>query len=92
MVRLNPADAAERGIRDGDVIRIFNSRGACLAGARLSDGVMPGIVHLPTGAWYDPLPDGSADPLCVHGNPNVPHARHRNVASLAGVQRDRSRW
>jgi biotin/methionine sulfoxide reductase len=46
---------------------VFNDRGACLAGARLSDGVRRGVIVLPTGAWFDPLPDGT----CAHGNPNV---------------------
>ena len=66
-LRLNPADAASRSIADGDVVRVFNERGACLAGAVLSEAVMPGVVELATGAWYDPAPDGT----CKHGNPNV---------------------
>jgi biotin/methionine sulfoxide reductase len=67
--RLNPADAAARGIADGDVVHIFNDRGGCLAGAVLTEDVRPGVVQLPTGAWYDPSPDEPA--LCVHGNPNA---------------------
>jgi biotin/methionine sulfoxide reductase len=71
VARINPIDAATREISDGDLIRLFNERGACLASARLSTDVMPGVVHLPTGAWYDPE-DGSADgAMCLHGNPNV---------------------
>ena len=71
VMHIHPEDAAARGIAEGDIVRLFNRRGACLAAARLSDGVRPGVVQLPTGAWYDP-DDASADnPLCVHGNPNV---------------------
>jgi len=77
-VTLHPADAADRGIADGDVVRLFNDRGACLAGARLSDGVRRGVVVLPTGAWFDPLPDGT----CAHGNPNV-LTRDRGTSALA---------
>lgn len=69
--RLNPDDAAARGIRDGDIIRIFNSRGACLAGAVLSDGVMPGVVNLSTGAWFDPIDHEADHAECRHGNPNM---------------------
>ena len=36
-ITINPADAVSRGIRDGDVVRVHNSRGACLAGAIVSD-------------------------------------------------------
>jgi biotin/methionine sulfoxide reductase len=70
-VRIHPADAAARGIADGDVVRVFNHRGACLAGAVISDVVRPGVVQLSTGAWYDPVDPAADDPLCVHGNPNV---------------------
>ncbi|PZW50483.1 biotin/methionine sulfoxide reductase [Humitalea rosea] len=66
-VLLHPADAAARGITDGMLVRVFNTRGACLAGAVLSDAMMPGVVQLATGAWFDPGPDG----LELHGNANV---------------------
>ena len=70
-LRIHPQDAAERGIRDGDIVRVFNDRGACLAGAVLSEALRPGVAQLSTGAWYDPE-DAAADlPICVHGNPNV---------------------
>ena len=35
------------GIADGDVVRVFNDRGACLAGALLDDGILAGVVCLP---------------------------------------------
>jgi biotin/methionine sulfoxide reductase len=68
---MHPADAAARGIADGDVIRLFNARGACLAAVRLSDEVRQGVIQLATGAWYDPADPEEDKPLCVHGNPNV---------------------
>ncbi|WP_145962763.1 molybdopterin dinucleotide binding domain-containing protein [Mangrovicoccus ximenensis] len=68
--RLNPEDAAERGISEGDMVRVFNHRGACLSVARLGRDIRPGVISLPTGAWHDP--DLEGDPtLCRHGNPNV---------------------
>ena len=63
------ADKRE-AILDG-AARLFNERGACLAGVRLSDGIRPGVIQLPTGAWYDPVDPDEEMPLCVHGNPNV---------------------
>jgi biotin/methionine sulfoxide reductase len=66
---MNPADAQARGLRDGDLVRIFNDRGACLAGLAVDEAVRSGVAQLSTGAWYDPDP---ADPrFCRHGNPNV---------------------
>lgn len=32
---------------------------------------MPGVIQLPTGAWYDPQDPQAEKPLCRHGNPNV---------------------
>jgi len=68
---INPFDAQARGIGSGDLVRVFNDRGACLAGAVLSEDVNRGIVQLPVGAWYDPQEPGTVGSLCKHGNPNV---------------------
>ncbi|MBM2622112.1 hypothetical protein JIG36_42075 [Actinoplanes sp. LDG1-06] len=68
-VRMNPADAAARGIADGDVVRLHNDRGRVLAGAVLSDDCAPGVAQLSTGAWWDPSAPEVA--TCVHGNPNA---------------------
>jgi biotin/methionine sulfoxide reductase len=70
-VRIHPHDAAARGIGDGDIVRLYNDRGACLAGAVLSEALRPGVVQLSTGAWYDPEDPIADNPICVHGNPNV---------------------
>jgi biotin/methionine sulfoxide reductase len=69
-ITISPADAKARGIRDGDVVRVHNARGACLAGAVVSDTMSAGVVRLSCGAWYDPA-DDSDQALCLHGNPNV---------------------
>jgi biotin/methionine sulfoxide reductase len=70
-VRINPQDAAARGIGGGDIVRLYNDRGACLAAAVLSEALHPGVVQLSTGAWYDPEDPVADKPICVHGNPNV---------------------
>jgi biotin/methionine sulfoxide reductase len=66
-IRISAADAAHRHIRDGDVVRVFNARGACLAGAIVDDGVLPSVAVMATGAWLDQT-DGEPE---RHGNPNV---------------------
>jgi biotin/methionine sulfoxide reductase len=68
---MHPGDAAARNIADGDIVRISNARGACLAAVRVTDGIRQGVIQLPTGAWYDPADAREENPLCVHGNPNV---------------------
>jgi biotin/methionine sulfoxide reductase len=69
-IRMNPADAAARGLSAGDVVRVFNERGACLGGVVLTEGLRPGVVSMSTGAWWDPQ-ETEQGLLCVHGNPNV---------------------
>ena len=54
-IYLQATDAAARGIGTGDVVRVFNDRGQCLAGAVVTDGVLTGVVQMSTGAWYDPV-------------------------------------
>src|SRR5690606_37453307 len=70
-VWLHPEDAARRGIADGDVVRLFNDRGQVLAGAVITDAVMPGVVQLATGAWFDPLDPARPGSLEKHGNANA---------------------
>ncbi len=67
---MNAAEAAKRGLNDGDIIRVFNDRGACLAGLEVSSNIRAGVLELPTGAWFDPQ-DVNGEALEVHGNPNV---------------------
>lgn len=70
-IRMNPADAAARGLCDRDIVRVWNDRGACLAGLALSEDLLAGVVEMSTGAWFDPIHPGTPNCLDVHGNPNV---------------------
>ena len=70
-VWLHPVDAGARSIGDGDIVRVFNDRGACLAGAVVTSSIRPGVAQLATGAWYDPSEPSDIGSLDKHGNPNV---------------------
>ena len=50
-VRINAQDAAERGIEDGDLVELYNKRGTVIAGAVVSDEIMPGVVSIYEGGW-----------------------------------------
>ncbi|MBU0493465.1 MAG: molybdopterin-dependent oxidoreductase [Chloroflexi bacterium] len=65
-VALNPADAAARGIADGDRVRVFNDRGAIVLRCRVTPLVMPGVVVVPQGAWWAPDADGVDTRGCVN--------------------------
>lgn len=60
-----------KGISQGDIVRVYNGRGECLAAANISEAIRPDVVQLATGAWYDPVRPGQIRSLDGHGNPNV---------------------
>ena len=51
---MNSVDAEPRGIKTGDMVRVFNDRGVTVLPAKVTERIMPGVVDIPPGAWYDP--------------------------------------
>jgi anaerobic selenocysteine-containing dehydrogenase len=51
LATIHPADAASRGIRNGDAVRLFNERGECTLEARVEDAVPAGVVCVPSSRW-----------------------------------------
>jgi len=70
-VEINPFDAEDRDLKNGDIVKLFNDRGSCLAGVVIEEKVMRGVVKISTGAWYDPENPDKTGSMCKHGNPNV---------------------
>jgi len=64
---INTADARVRGITNGGKVRVFNDRGVLIIQAEVTERIMPGVVDIPHGAWYDPDENG----VDRGGNPNV---------------------
>lgn len=58
-IEISPADAAARGIADGDPVRVFNDRGECWLHARVTDGVRPGVAASPATWWASKFRGGS---------------------------------
>lgn len=52
---INPVDAAKRGIRHGDIVKVYNDRGAILCAAYITERVNPGHVYADHGARLDPI-------------------------------------
>jgi len=65
-VFLNPLDAAARGIKDGDEVKVYNARGALVLPCRITPRILPGVVDIPQGAWYDPDKNGVDRGGCVN--------------------------
>ena len=60
-VWIHTEDAAARGIKTGDVVRVHNERGAVLGGAYVTERIMPGSTYCDHGARYDPIVPGELD-------------------------------
>ena len=89
-VAISPADAESRGIRDGDMVRVFNDRGEMVIPARVTGRIMPGVVDVPQGAWYQPddkgIDRGGCANTLTRGEPSPGGALASNTA-LVQVQR-----
>ncbi len=57
-VWINTRDARQRGIENGDDVRVFNDRGIVSLGAFVTGRIMPGVVAIFEGAWYTPDENG----------------------------------
>ena len=55
---LHPDDAGARGIRDGDLVRVFNDRGSYTLKARVNGKPRAGVVVAPSVWWKKYAPDG----------------------------------
>ena len=67
VISMHPDTARSRGLGAGDIVRVFNDRGACLAAVGLDPDRMADVVSLPTGSWFAQK-DEFTD---ANGNPNV---------------------
>lgn len=65
---MHPEDASPRGIAEGDLVNVCNERGELNLRVTLGDGVIPGVVAMPSGWWASLSPGGhSANLLTPDG-------------------------
>jgi trimethylamine-N-oxide reductase (cytochrome c) len=63
IVRVNPQDAAARGIKADDLVKVFNKRGAVICAAQVTERIPPGTVHsYESAAIYDPVGEPGKSP------------------------------
>ncbi|WCE32197.1 trimethylamine-N-oxide reductase 2 [Vibrio sp. SCSIO 43137] len=67
-ISINTDDAKARGIKSGDLVRVYNDRGQVLAGALVTDGIKKGAVCIHEGGWPDLDKETG---LCKNGGANV---------------------
>ncbi len=57
-VFVNEIDARERKLKDGDKVKVYNERGALVLPCRLTKKIMPGVIAIPQGSWWNPDKNG----------------------------------
>ncbi|MGI9276340.1 MAG: DmsA/YnfE/YnfF family dimethyl sulfoxide reductase [Endozoicomonas sp.] len=63
---LNPIDAQQRQIEDGDMLRVWNDRGELRIPAKVTERIMPGVIAMGQGAWYKPDRNGIDRGACIN--------------------------
>ncbi|MGD0917159.1 MAG: molybdopterin-dependent oxidoreductase [Thermodesulfobacteriota bacterium] len=93
IIRLNPEDAAVRGIRDGDLVKVFNDRGAVICAAQATRRVRPGVAHsYASSAKYEPIgepgysPDRAGCMNLLTSSRNIIARSHSHAANSCLIQ------
>ena len=73
-VLINPADAADRQISDGDAVRVFNDRGEFEGNALVSDDAPVGVVVATLGYWRQLNRNGTVNIISSAEFVNMGHA------------------
>ena len=63
VIRINPEDAKVRGIKNDDIVKVYNDRGAVLCAAQVTERIRPGVVHsYESSATYEPIGEPGESP------------------------------
>ena len=63
IARMNPVDATARGVKNKDLIRLYNDRGSVICAAQVTERLMPGVVQTyESAAIYDPIGEPGKSP------------------------------
>jgi anaerobic dimethyl sulfoxide reductase subunit A len=57
-ILINTLDAKQRGIQNGDMVKVFNDRGEVHLPATVTNRIRPGVTNMPQGAWFTPDSNG----------------------------------
>jgi len=66
VVWIHPQDAAERGIADQDTVEVYNAQGTIRLPAKVTERIMPGVICVYQGTWFQPAADGVDEGACAN--------------------------
>ena len=55
---MHPVDAADRGIQDGQSVKVMSAGGASILPVRVTEDIAQGCVSMKEGRWFTPDADG----------------------------------
>lgn len=57
-LEINPIDAEQRGLKDEDLVEVFNDRGKFKVKVIITEGIKPGCTNIREGWWPKHFPEG----------------------------------
>ncbi|MFX1298233.1 MAG: molybdopterin-dependent oxidoreductase [Promethearchaeota archaeon] len=63
IVDINPIDGQNRNISNNDLVTVFNNRARTTLKARITEGIMPGVINITEGWWIEQFKEGSLNHL-----------------------------
>ena len=63
---INPIDAEQRKLKNGQKVKIYNDRGTIILPCRITSRILPGVIAIPQGAWWKPDDKGYDVGGCVN--------------------------
>lgn len=70
-IRISPNDAKKFGVKDGEIVEVYNDRGSVLAGVVVTNTIRDGVVAIEEGAWYSPEDASKNKTRCNSGQANL---------------------
>ena len=68
---MSPVTAQAYGLKDGDIVQIFNDQGSILAGVKTTSTLIPGVVQVHENSWWQPSDATNPGSVELSGCANV---------------------